>query len=56
MSHENMLDMVRFEVLTAVNRKITIFSDVTPLSLAVVYRRFGGTCDLHLQGKGIFSG
>jgi hypothetical protein len=30
--------------------KITAFWDVTPCSLVEVYRLFGGTCYVHLQG------
>jgi hypothetical protein len=38
---------VRFEVLTAVVVKSSIFWDITPCSPLSVNRRFGGTCRLH---------
>jgi hypothetical protein len=37
------LDLVGFEVLTAVVMKSTIFWDITPCSPLSVSRRFGGT-------------
>jgi hypothetical protein len=42
---------VRFEVLTAVVMKSSIFWDVTPCSLLKVNQRFGGRCRHHLQGR-----
>jgi hypothetical protein len=45
--------IVRFEVLAALNTKITIFWDITPYSPLNVNRRFGGTYRLHLQGRKI---
>jgi hypothetical protein len=39
---------VRFEVLTALFMKSTIFRDITPCSPFKVNRRFGGTYRLHL--------
>jgi hypothetical protein len=44
---------VRFEVLTAVVMKISIFWDITSTSPFKVNRYFGGTCRLHLQGRRI---
>lgn len=41
---------VRFEVLTAVKMKITVFWDKAPCSLADKNQYCGGTCLLHLQG------
>jgi hypothetical protein len=38
--------MVRFQVLTAVSMKTTVFWDVALCSLVEVYRRFGGPCCL----------
>jgi hypothetical protein len=38
--------LVRFEVITAVVMKSTIFWDITPYSPLKVNRRFGGTCRL----------
>jgi hypothetical protein len=43
------LSLVRFEVLTVVVIKSTIFWDITPCSPLRVNRRFGGTYRLHLQ-------
>jgi hypothetical protein len=40
---------VRFEVLTAVTMKNSVFWDVAPCRY-FVNRRFGGTYRLHLQG------
>jgi hypothetical protein len=42
---------VGFEVFTTVVMKSTIFWDITPCSPLKVYRRFGGTYRLHLQGR-----
>jgi hypothetical protein len=42
---------VRFEVLTAVVMKSTIFWDITLCSPSSVNRRFGGKYCLHLQGR-----
>jgi hypothetical protein len=42
---------VRFEDLTAMVIKSTIFWDITPCSLFKVNRRFGGTYRLNLQGR-----
>jgi hypothetical protein len=44
---------VGFYVLTAVIMKTTIFRDITPCSTFRVNRRFGGTYNLHLQGRKI---
>jgi hypothetical protein len=44
---------VRFEVLTAMGMKSTVFCDITPYSPLKVNRRFGGTCRLHLPARGI---
>jgi hypothetical protein len=46
-------DMLKFEILTAVTMKNTVFWDATPCNLIEVYRRFVGTYCLHLQGRGI---
>jgi hypothetical protein len=43
---------VRFEVLTAVVMKNSIFWDITPSNPLKINRRFGGTC-LHFQGRRI---
>jgi len=40
---------VRFEVLIALNVKISVFLGMMPCSLVYVYLRFGGTCYLHLS-------
>jgi hypothetical protein len=40
---------IRFEILTAVVTKISVFWDKTPYSPLKVNRRFGGTSHLHLQ-------
>jgi hypothetical protein len=45
------LIFVRFEVLSAVTMKRTIFWDVTLCSPVDVHQRFGGTYCLHLQGQ-----
>jgi hypothetical protein len=45
--------LLRFEVLTAVNMKITVFWDVIPCRLVNIYKYFGGTCCLHLQERRI---
>jgi hypothetical protein len=41
---------VRFEVLTAVSTKMTVFWAAAPCSLVEVYQRFRGPCCLHHQG------
>jgi hypothetical protein len=41
--------IVRFEVLTAVVMKSSVFWDITTCSPLKVSRRFGGTCNLHLR-------
>jgi hypothetical protein len=46
-------DYERFEALTAVNMKSSIFWDITACSPLKVNWRFGGTCRLHLQGPRI---
>jgi hypothetical protein len=43
---------IRLVVLTAVVVKSSIFWDITPYSPSNVNRHFGGTCCLHLQGRG----
>jgi hypothetical protein len=43
--------LVRFEVLTAVAMKSSIFWDISLCSPLNVNRRFGGTCRFHLQGN-----
>jgi hypothetical protein len=43
------IDIMRYDVVTAVNIKITVSCDVMPCSLAYVYRRFGSTCCFHFQ-------
>jgi hypothetical protein len=40
--------MARFQVLTAANMKMTVFSDVAQCSLVEFYRRFRGACYLAL--------
>jgi hypothetical protein len=45
------INVVRFEVLTAVVMKSIIFWDIATCSLLKVNRRFGGTYPLHLQGR-----
>jgi hypothetical protein len=45
------LNLVGFEVLTAVVMKSTIFWDVTPCSPLKVNRCFGGTYGLHFHGE-----
>jgi hypothetical protein len=47
------VNSVRFEILTAVVIKSSIFWDISSCSLLKVNRRFGGTCRLHLQGRRI---
>jgi hypothetical protein len=42
---------VRFQVLTVMSMKMTVFWDVTPYSLVDIDRRFRGTCCLHHQGN-----
>jgi hypothetical protein len=46
-------EYVRFEVLTAVVMKSSIFWDITPCSPLKFSRHFGGTYRLHLQGRRI---
>jgi hypothetical protein len=41
----------KFDVLTLVHLKITIFWNALVCSLVEVYRRFGETYCLHLQGR-----
>jgi hypothetical protein len=45
---------VKFEVLTSVTVKITIFWDVTPCNLKDHRQYFGGTSCLDLEGRRIF--
>jgi hypothetical protein len=40
--HELSVPLVRFQVLTAVSMKMTVFWDVAPCSLVEVYLRFRG--------------
>jgi hypothetical protein len=42
---------VGFELVAVVVLKISVFWDIMPFSLLKVYRRFGGTRLLHLQGR-----
>jgi hypothetical protein len=42
---------VRFEVLPALNMKLTGLWDVTLCHLVEMYHRVGGTLCLHLQGR-----
>jgi hypothetical protein len=42
---------VRLWVLTAVTKRIAVPWDMTPYSLAQMYRHSGGSCCLHLQGR-----
>jgi hypothetical protein len=51
--NKTIYDNVRFQVLTAVVIKSTIFWDTTPCSLLKVNGRFGGTYRLQLQGQRI---
>jgi hypothetical protein len=44
---------VGFEVLTAMVMKSSLLHDITPYGPFTVNRHFGGTCHLHLQGRGI---
>ena len=37
------------EVLNGTAEKVTVFHDITPCILVDEYRRFGRTCQLHLQ-------
>jgi hypothetical protein len=48
--HFNIYLFGRFETPTAVTLKYTIFRDVTPYIVLEVYRRFGGSHRLCLQG------
>jgi hypothetical protein len=45
----SLLQLVRFQVLTAANKKLTAFWVVAPCSLVQVYRRFRGASCLHLK-------
>jgi hypothetical protein len=49
---------VRFEIFAVMNMKITIFYDLMPCSVVVVYKRFGATYSLNLldpeDGDGMF--
>jgi hypothetical protein len=45
------MQVVGFEVLTAVSTKIAVTWVVAPCSLVEVYQRFRGPCCLHLQGE-----
>jgi hypothetical protein len=45
------LEIIGFEVFTAVVMKSIIFWDMTPCSPPKVNRRYGGTRRLHLQGR-----
>jgi hypothetical protein len=47
------LNNERYEILTAVNAKITVFWDITPFNTLRVNRRLGRTYSLHLQGRKI---
>jgi hypothetical protein len=47
---EYISQLVRFEVLTAVIMKDTVFWNVTPCSLVEVYQRSGGAYCVPLQG------
>jgi hypothetical protein len=40
---------MRFQVLTAMSMKVTVFWDVAPCSLVEVYQHFRGACCLHHQ-------
>jgi hypothetical protein len=42
---------VRFQSLGEVTMKITVSWEVMPFSLLDVYRHFGATCCIHLQGE-----
>jgi hypothetical protein len=44
------MNLVGFEVPTAVSTKMAVFWVVEPCSLVVVYQRFRGPCCLHHQG------
>jgi hypothetical protein len=44
---------VRFQILTAVAMKITVFWYVMQFTLVDIYRRFGGTWCLHLSNGGM---
>jgi hypothetical protein len=44
------VSVLRFQILTAVTMKFTVFWDVTPCILVAVYQLFGGKCGLYLQG------
>jgi hypothetical protein len=47
------LEIVGFEVLTAVVEKSSVFRDVAPCSPFKIIERFGGTCGLHFQRQRI---
>jgi len=42
---------VRFEISTEVKFHVVVFRIATPCNVVLGYRRFGGPCCLHLQGK-----
>jgi hypothetical protein len=46
-----LIEMVRFQVLTAASMKMTVFWVVAPCNLIDVYRHFRGACCLHHQGS-----
>jgi hypothetical protein len=48
---ENYSDVARLEVCTALKVQVDFFWVVSPCSVAVGYRRFGGHCNLCLQVK-----
>jgi hypothetical protein len=48
-----LMNVEESEIFTAVVIAISILWDITPCSLLKVYRRFGGACGLHLQGRNI---
>jgi hypothetical protein len=47
---KNILEVVEFEVLTAVSTKMAVFWLVVSCSLVEVYQRFRGPCCIHHQG------
>jgi len=40
-----------FEAFTTVKMEFMVFWDVSPFSVVVTYKRFGGPCCFHLQGS-----
>jgi hypothetical protein len=48
--HEEVINRVGFEALTAVVINVAIFRDISPCS-SYVKRRFGGINHSHFQGK-----